>query len=162
MDCCLGERRLGGCGERGCLLGPRLAGTLTHTLAFNMFCNIVMQFTGTVFPTRFSLAEEILVLVGSAGAGRMAPLASTRISARIPCVLALISPVNIHEASGLFGFCFNTEDRMVGIQAAGGGGSSYSSQEAGGGGGSEGTDAWLAGLERALKETRALHGGRLG
>ena len=38
-----------------------------------------------MFPTRFSLAE-ILVLVGTAGAGRMALSSSTRISAWMKCV----------------------------------------------------------------------------
>ena len=47
--------------------------------------------------TRFSLAE-ILVLAGSAGAGGMAPPASTRISARLQRFLEHSSPVNIDEA----------------------------------------------------------------
>ena len=49
--------------------------------------------------TGFSLAE-ILVLAGTASAGRMAPPASTSISARLKRVQRHISPVNM--AHGIF------------------------------------------------------------
>ena len=49
-----------------------------------------------MFPTRFSLAE-ILVLAGTAGAGGMAPPASTRISARLKRDQEHSSPVNIQS-----------------------------------------------------------------
>ena len=48
----------------------------------------------TVFPAHSSLAE-ILVLDGTAAAGRMAPPTSTRISARMKCVQGHSSPVNV-------------------------------------------------------------------
>ena len=44
-----------------------------------------------MFPTRFDLAD-ILVLAGTAGAGGMAVITSTRISARLKCVLEHVSP----------------------------------------------------------------------
>ena len=44
--------------------------------------------------TRFSLAEN-LELAATAGAGRMAPPASTRISTRIKCVQVHVSSVNL-------------------------------------------------------------------
>ena len=48
----------------------------------------------TVLPTRVSLAE-ILVLDGAAGAGRMAPPASTGISAKLKCVPGRVkSPID--------------------------------------------------------------------
>ena len=48
----------------------------------------------TVLPARFSLAE-IQVLAGTAGAGRIAPPTSTRISARLKLVQRHVSPVNM-------------------------------------------------------------------
>ena len=41
------------------------------------------------------VSAEILVLPGTAGAGRMAPPTSTRISFRVKCVQRHILPVNI-------------------------------------------------------------------
>ena len=45
--------------------------------------------------TRFSPANNILVLAGTAGAGGMAPSTSARISARLKCVPGHASPVNL-------------------------------------------------------------------
>ena len=53
--------------------------------------------------TRFSLAE-ILVLAGTSGAGGKAPLASTRISARLQYVQGHDSRVNIMELYYLTAF----------------------------------------------------------
>ena len=51
-----------------------------------------------MFPTHFSLAE-ILVLAGTASAGRMAPPASTRISAWLKRIQEHGSPVNVEKAA---------------------------------------------------------------
>ena len=55
-----------------------------------------------VFPTRFSVAE-ILVLAGTAGAGGMAPPAITSIFARLKCVQGHVLPVNIQGELGVAG-----------------------------------------------------------
>ena len=47
--------------------------------------------------TRFSLAD-ILVLAGTAAAGRMAPPASTSIPARLECVQGHVSRVHVAQA----------------------------------------------------------------
>ena len=66
--------------------------------------------TGELCPrTRFSLAE-ILVLAGTTGAGRMAPPASTRISARMKHVLGHSSPVNVQVSRLSLG-----EDTRIGV-----------------------------------------------
>ena len=55
------------------------------------------MFTPELCPwTRYSLAEFLVRLAGTAGADGMAPPTNTRISARLKCVQEHGSPVNVN------------------------------------------------------------------